>query len=1272
MRCWPPGIARKSIPLLIALISASGALAGDWPMWRYDAGHTGASPDDLPGELRLEWVRQYPPRQPVWDDPLNQDMMPYDRIFEPVVAGGRMFLAFNEADKVVALDARDGSEIWTFFTGGPVRFSPVVHEDSVLVASDDGYLYCLSAADGGLRWRFRGGPSERKIIGNGRVISSWPARGGPVVAEGTVYFAASIWPFMGTFIYALDAATGQVRWVNDGTSADYQKQPHSAPAFAGVAPQGQLTVSGDLLLVPGGRTLPAAFDRHCGELKFFNFGNKGEGGSFVAADDGRAFVHTRRRGTMALDLPGGGASKVRVNEPVLARGVIYTARDAAKTDKAETPAMIEAYSREHRKLWEIAADGCGDLIQAGGRLYAAGKETITAIDLPKGDEKPQIAWSIPAAGQIVRLLAASDRLFAVTLDGRILAFGAEPGEVKTIADQPRPPGPAEAAAQEAARLLAATGQRQGYALWFGIDDEQLLEAVARESDLHLVAVDERADKIAAFRRRLDRAGLYGTRIALAVGDPESFMAPPYIANLVVIGRSIAPRLNDPRVLSRVFESVRPYGGRLWAPGGEQLAAALAAAKLPGAKLESHGEDAVISRHGPLPGAADWTHRYGDVANTVKSNDRRVKLPLGVLWFGGISNVDILPRHGHGPSQQVVGGRLFIQGINCLSALDVYTGRVLWKREFSDLGTFQVYFDETHADAPLSTEYNQVHLPGANARGTNFVATAEGVYLVIADRCLLLDAASGETLREFVLPEEGGRSPEWGYIGVYEDLLLAGVGFADYSKRMGYEYKPASKRGLAWSPDRSASRALMAFDRHSGEPLWRVPADHSFLHNGIVAGGGRIYLLDKLPKRVEEQNQRRGDSGAAGYRLLALAAKTGEPLWQIDDAFGTWLSYAGERDLLVQAGSAASDRSPDEVDKGMAVYRAGDGRLAWKNSELSYAGPCMIHGDALITNATSYKESKGAFKLADGSPVTIEDPVTGAEVPWRFVRTYGCNTAVASEHLLTFRSGAAGFYDLASHSGTGNFGGFKSGCSSNLIIANGVLSAPDYTRTCTCAYQNQTSLALAPMPGNEIWTYNLFGQPAAARSAVRRIGINLAAPGDRLGDDGTLWINHPADEGTSPQVPVEIEGDSKPFRVHSARIAGDLAWVAASGLEGLRRVTVRLIVPAKSELSAAQPELKPGGDAKEPVPGEASPSPSTVRLVFAEPDPKVKAGERVFDVALQGKVVIRRLDVVAKAEGPLRSVVETCSGVLVGETLQIDLAPHGDSAPILCGVEIIRP
>ncbi|MGY8686279.1 MAG: hypothetical protein ACKVHP_00855, partial [Verrucomicrobiales bacterium] len=93
---------------------------------------------------------------------------------------------------------------------------------------------------GALIWKFRGAPSDRKALGNMRVISAWPSRGGPVLRDGTIYFAASIWPFMGTFIYALDAKTGAVEWVNDGTGADYIKQPHAEPSFAGLAPQGTL------------------------------------------------------------------------------------------------------------------------------------------------------------------------------------------------------------------------------------------------------------------------------------------------------------------------------------------------------------------------------------------------------------------------------------------------------------------------------------------------------------------------------------------------------------------------------------------------------------------------------------------------------------------------------------------------------------------------------------------------------------------------------------------------------------------------------------------------------------------------------------------------------------------------------------------------------------------------------------------------------------------------------------------------------------------------
>ncbi len=189
---------------------------------------------------------------------------------------------------------------------------------------------------------------------------------------------------------------------------------------------------------------------------------------------------------------------------------------------------------------------------------------------------------------------------------------------------------------------------------------------------------------------------------------------------------------------------------------------------------------MITRTGSLQGASPWTHNYGNIANTVKSDDQLVKAPLGILWFGGNSNLDVLPRHGHGPGEQVIDGRLIIQGINSISARDVYTGRVLWKREFEKLkdDSWMVYYDETYDEEnPLVTKYNQVHLPGANARGTNFIATKEYVYLIEGNKCNLIDIKTGEIIKVFTSGDDNSR--ELGYIGVYDDLLIIGNNFAEF-------------------------------------------------------------------------------------------------------------------------------------------------------------------------------------------------------------------------------------------------------------------------------------------------------------------------------------------------------------------------------------------------------------------------------------------------------------------------------------------------------------
>ena len=70
--------------LLCFLLSPNALPAADWPMGRYDAGRSAASPQELPAELHLQWVRAYPPLKPAWPD---HPRMQFDAAYDPIVAG---------------------------------------------------------------------------------------------------------------------------------------------------------------------------------------------------------------------------------------------------------------------------------------------------------------------------------------------------------------------------------------------------------------------------------------------------------------------------------------------------------------------------------------------------------------------------------------------------------------------------------------------------------------------------------------------------------------------------------------------------------------------------------------------------------------------------------------------------------------------------------------------------------------------------------------------------------------------------------------------------------------------------------------------------------------------------------------------------------------------------------------------------------------------------------------------------------------------------------
>ena len=854
-------------------------------------------------------------------------------------------------------------------------------------------------------------------------------------------------------------------------------------------------------------------------------------------------------------------------------------------------------------------------------------------------------------------------------------------------------------------ILEKTGVSEGYCVVLAMGTGRLAEELAASTKLHIVGLDPDAGKIGSLRRKFDQMGLYGERIAVIVGDVRSVQMPPYLASLVVSEDIDAADCGQADFAERVFRILRPYGGVACLPlSGEPLASLRREAqsgRLPNAQVDESSGLVLLTRAGKLPGSADWTHQYGDVANRVFSPDLTVKAPLGLLWFGGPSHIDVLPRHGHGPPQQVVGGRLFIQGIKgiakqdtypgIMSARDVYTGRTLWRREFPELDTSGMYYSHTYNPDPNDRTYNQTHIPGANELGTNFVATQEHVYLVHGAECLVLHASTGKTLKRIELPKLGYETrPNWGYIGVYGDLLIAGAGPLGVTKVKVEVEGKAEEVPVLRANDRfgAGSKHLVVIDRHSGEALWTRKANYNFRHNCIVAGNGKVYCVDGMSGKRLEYLKRRGHEPSEAPQITALDARTGKELWSSgENVFGTWLGYSGEFDTLLEAGSRAGDRARDEVGHGMAAYRAADGAVLWR-IDATYSGPPILRHDMVITQTGGGNTSArpaNVYSLRTGQVVTRVHPMTGQTVPWNWVRFKGCNTAIASEHLMTFRCASAAFVDFTTGQGTFSIGGFKSGCTSNLVVADGVLNAPDYTRTCLCAYQNQASLALVHMPEVEMWSFDYYPAPEAP-TPVLRLGINLGAPGNRFAPNGTLWLEHPSVGGPSPDIPIRTEPASpEGVRRHMSAVNGQLTWVTASGLKGSSAVTIRPFLQPAAEPKDAKAKKKPFSvtafdmHADKPLPPPATEPlgeypqerPYTVRLYFAELEGKTP-GERTFHVALQGKEVLNNFDIAQAAGGTNRSVVREFSGVGVRTDIKVELtrAAASKAEPLLCGIELL--
>jgi len=1057
------------------------AHADDWPTFNHDNHRSGVTSERLELPLKKSWVFKatHPPK-PAWPVPAKQDFWHYhynlrptvtfDRAFQIVGVSDALYFGSSSDDKVYALDATTGRQRWAFFTEGPVRLAPTIVGNRVYVGSDDGCVYCLSANDGSLIWKYMVAEQNRMVPGNGRMISMWPVRTGLVVDAGKVYSAAGLFPDRGVFLSALSAEDGTVKWKQKVT----------------ISAQGYMLASDERLYVPTGRTSPAIFTRVDGSsqgqlpsaggayallTEDVLVTGPGRGPKKLSANDVKTKDTIATFGGLRMLVSNGTAYMQSENElTAFARGQYLELsrknndlrkqhneleEQLKKLDKDRLDAkQLQENLRELKMelaglserlencyLWTAQCEYPYSMIMAGDVLFVGGENKVAALSTENGS----VIWSAPVSGTAHGLCVINGSLYVSTSNGQIHCFRSNiQGDGKVITAKtdtnPYPPDElTELYAEAAKHIVQQPGISKGYCLVLDSGKGRLAYELAKLTDLKIIGVERDINNVEIARKALDKAGLYG-RVAVHQGSSVKLPYTGYFANLIVSDQALRTG-KLPASAEEVFRLLRPYGGIVAL--GQQTAKQdrdnlkrWGQASVPHWKV--HKGDKIVwglGQRGKLKGAGEWTHTYAEPGNTACSKDELIKGSTTIQWFGQPGPRHMIDRHHRNVPPLFKDGRLFVPGDSILFAVDAYNGTIQWQVEIPN---------SRRVGVPLDC--------------SNMAVDEQFLYVVAEGECYGFDVMSGLRRLTHTMPQLiKGQPRNWGYIAYSGDILFGSA------CRKGASYSETSRDVADALYGRNEklviSDYLFAMDKNGGKLLWKYK-DGLIVNTTITAGGGRIYFVETHSPKALADNLGRMPAktlfDGTNQCLVALDMQTGRPVYKkkIDtDNLQelTYLSYA--KDVLILSGSR-------EVAKTVHCYfyalDAGTGQIRWQVSHDSGLPSDGGHGEynrhPTIIDDTVYTWPY-AYSLKTGR----------RQKEWKFDRHgHGCGGVSASAQCLFWRGHNPWMYDLGPEGGPSRLNKVtRPGCWINIIPAGGLVLIPEASSGCTCGYPLQTSIAFVP-------------------------------------------------------------------------------------------------------------------------------------------------------------------------------------------------------------------
>jgi outer membrane protein assembly factor BamB len=372
-----PSSANDGVPAAAAPELASTSGPDDWAMEGYNPARTRS----IEAGLALPFTQQH--ALAIAGD--TGDGSPL------TIAHGVMLV--ESSHLLRAIDLRNGAERWSLKLDG-IYISPAVAGNTVFVRSEadnKGQLLALDIASGKQRWAFR--PKRLSSASTGYFGGHLTS---PVVVGGMVFVGA------GKEVYALDAATGAVRW----TFAAQDYITSSA------------TVSDDRIYISDFEHL-YAIDQQTGAL-VWNFPTE-RSIYFSPVVAAQTVLLTNGDTVVALDAISG---KLRWNLSIPGEELIPGAVQGSRAFVKSTSSLYSLDLASGKQLWRVHNLNFISLpVVAGDQVYVVsgmGADTaVAALDATTGhDTWKQSVASLATAAPVI----AGQSLYVRTTDGRVLGF----------------------------------------------------------------------------------------------------------------------------------------------------------------------------------------------------------------------------------------------------------------------------------------------------------------------------------------------------------------------------------------------------------------------------------------------------------------------------------------------------------------------------------------------------------------------------------------------------------------------------------------------------------------------------------------------------------------------------------------------------------------------------------------------------------------------------------------------------------------------------------